>query len=248
MLFTYARTLWQNPKQPVTGPPIDWSQIDTVVIHYPGTPDSPEGDDVDRYAAWLRAMQHNYVTQRGYSLGYSCSVSTVGESWSIRGADIRPAATKGHNDHTFAVLISVDGDRPASDPAITEVRRLVAQAEQRTGRTMLIRGHGEFSATACPGAGIRAQIAAGVFRPLPIPPDPPEPPMTTSPATLWRHSAYNNVFLIGAGSTVNVSPLVFESLTHRGVPVIVEAHDQLLKSCMFQTGLTQADLVPAGRP
>lgn len=247
-MFTYVRTLWQNPREPVTGPAIDWSKIDTVVVHYPGMLDSPEGDDVTRYGAWLRNLQRSYLSNRGYSLGYSCAVSTVGESWEIRGTDIRPAATKGHNEHTFAILISVDGDLPASDAAVNEVRRLVARAEQLAGRSLLIRGHGEFGATSCPGAGVRAQIAANAFYPLPVPPDPPEPPMTTSAATLWRHSAYNNVFLIGAGSTVNVSPLVYESLVHRGVPSIVEAHEQLLKSCMFQTGLTDADLVPSRQP
>jgi hypothetical protein len=67
-----------------------------------------------------------------------------------------------------------------------------------------------------------------------------------SAATLWRPQGYLNVFLIGAGSTVQVSPLVMESLVERGVPTVVEAHDQMLESCLFQTGLTTADLVPGG--
>jgi hypothetical protein len=66
-----------------------------------------------------------------------------------------------------------------------------------------------------------------------------------SNATLWRHPAYWNVFLLGAGNTVNVSPAVYDSLIARNVPVIVEAHEQLLKTCLFQTGLTVNDLVPS---
>lgn len=37
-MFDYRRSVWQNPKQPVTGPAINWSRIDTVVMHYTGTP------------------------------------------------------------------------------------------------------------------------------------------------------------------------------------------------------------------
>lgn len=62
-------------------------------------------------------------------------------------------------------------------------------------------------------------------------------------ATLWRHPDYLNVFLIGSGPAVNVSPKVYESLVARGVPSITEAHDQLLKTCLNQSGLTMSDLV-----
>lgn len=65
-------------------------------------------------------------------------------------------------------------------------------------------------------------------------------------ATLWRPDGYLNVFLIGAGSTVTVSPAVMDSLTARGVPVVVEAHAQMLETVLFQTGLTPDDLIPGG--
>lgn len=65
-------------------------------------------------------------------------------------------------------------------------------------------------------------------------------------ATLWRPDGYLNVFLIGAGSTVTVSPAVMDSLTARGVPVVVEAHSQMLETVLFQTGLSPDDLIPGG--
>ena len=74
------------------------------------------------------------------------------------------------------------------------------------------------------------------------PTNPEEPDMTA--ATLWRHPAYQNTFLIGAGDTINVSPQVYDSLIARGVPVIVDPHDQMLKGCMTQAGLTLTDMVP----
>lgn len=177
MTYTHTRQSWQNPAQPVTGPAIVWPDIDTVVVHYTASKDCPEGAPLEPYRAFMRAMQNDYTVNRGYSLGYSVAVSTVGESWEIRGVDIKPAATKGHNGHTYAILVTVDGDNPASPSAVTEVRRLVADAERRAGRQLTIVGHGQLGATSCPGVGIRAQIAAGVFRPVP-PPIPPTPTPT----------------------------------------------------------------------
>jgi hypothetical protein len=244
--YTFTRQSWQNPTQPVTGPAINWATITTAVIHYTAAKDCPEGQPLEPYRAFLRAMQNDYAVNRGYSLGYSVAVSTVGQSWEIRGVDIKPAATKGYNDFTYAILLTVDGDQPASSAAVAEVRRLIADAERRAERTLMIKGHGELGATSCPGVGIRAQITAGVFRPLPVPPTPPTPEDTDmQAATLWRDSRYLNVFLIGSCPAQNVSPLVYDSLVKRGVPVIVETHAQLLETCLYQSGLDASDLVPA---
>jgi hypothetical protein len=67
-----------------------------------------------------------------------------------------------------------------------------------------------------------------------------------SAATLWRPQGYLNTFLIGAGSTMQVSEAVFNSLVERGVPYVVEGHQQMLETCLFQTGLTMADMIPGG--
>jgi hypothetical protein len=252
MTYTYTRQAWQLPSQPVTGPAINWSTIDTVVIHYTASKDCPEGNDGAKYTAFMISMQNDYLTNRKYSLGYSVAVSTIGESWEIRGVDIKPAATLNHNSHTYAILITVDGGNAASPAAVAEVRRLIADAERRAGKRLLIKGHGDFAATSCPGVGIRAQIAANVFNPVqPTPPPKPEPIPTPEDidmqaATLWRDSRYLNVFLIGSCPATNVSPLVFADLVKRGVPVIVERHDQLLATCLNQSGLSKADLVLAG--
>lgn len=174
--YTFTRQSWQNPTQPVTGPAINWATITTAVIHYTAAKDCPEGQPLEPYKQFLRAMQNDYTVNRGYSLGYSVAVSTVGQSWEIRGVDIKPAATRGYNGTTYAILLTVDGDQPASSAAVAEVRRLIADAERRAGRTLMIKGHGELGATSCPGVGIRAQITAGVFRPIqPTPPVPPAP-------------------------------------------------------------------------
>lgn len=239
--MTHPRSSWQSPAKPVTGPPIDWRRIDTVVIHYTAAPNCPEGDDRPAYAAYLRSMQASYLSSRGYSLGYSVAVATVGESWAIRWTDIRPAATKGWNDRTFAILVTVDGDRPASPAAVAEVQALIAMATTLAGRPLAIKGHGELGATACPGTGLRAQITAGVFTPTPPPPTPTGDDMPF----MWRDSRWANVFLVGSCPAQNISGASMAMLTAKGVPLVVDQHDQFLATCLHQSGLTAADLVPA---
>jgi len=70
-----------------------------------------------------------------------------------------------------------------------------------------------------------------------------------SAATLWRPQGYINVFLIGEGPAINVSGETYASLMARGIPYIDgEDHPQMLKTCLFQAGLTEADLVEGGAP
>lgn len=93
----------------------------------------------------------------------------------------------------------------------------------------------------------RLRIQSHLMKPEPPvpPPQPPEPnPLTMTAATMWQHPDFLNIWLIGAGAAINVSPEVAKSLTKRGVPTIVEAHQQLLKGCLVQSGLDLTDLVP----
>lgn len=255
MKFTHSRLAWTNPREPITGPAVDWRTIDTVVIHYTAADDLIDGDPgehADQLPAYMRAMQHAYLTSRGYSLGYCVAVDWLGGSWEIRGADIRCAANKDHNTHTFAILVLVDGNDMATHYAAAEIRRLVAEAEALAKRSLKIIGHGQLQnpnhPTGCPGSGLRAQITLGEFSPSWV--NPMQPPTPTeddemNTARLWRHPAYLNTFLVGAGPAINVSPELFASYQAAGVPYIVEAHDQLLLGCMTQAGLTAANMVRA---
>ena len=198
-LFTHARTTWQDPKLPVTGPPIDWSRIDTVVIHYTAADDLIDGDpgeSADNLPAYLRAIQRDYMTHRNppYSVGYNAAVDWLGGSWELRGYDIKCAANKGHNEHTFAILMLVDGNDMATTYAAAEVRRLIAQAEVLARRELKITGHGQLTnpnaATACPGTGLRGQVAIGEFSPRWFPPLPPAPPTHTEDDDMALHLYY----------------------------------------------------------
>jgi hypothetical protein len=103
------------------------------------------------------------------------SVDYLGGDWEIRGADIKCAANRGHNDRTFAILVLVDGPDAANGFAVNKINYLIWQAEQEANRTLTVIGHGQLvgAATACPGAGLKEQIKAGMFHAAAVPPPPP---------------------------------------------------------------------------
>jgi hypothetical protein len=158
--WDFLRRDWEDPKLPVTGPNILFDRVDKMVVHYTAAPKIPV--DVPRY---LRDMQAAYVRDRGYSLGYNCAVDQTGKTYEVRGFDLRCAANRNVNESSFAVLVLVDGDDEASPQAAAAVRRIVGHGQQFFKRVLKVVGHGEVGATACPGVGLRRQLAAGVFDP-----------------------------------------------------------------------------------
>lgn len=183
-MFQHSRAAWQDPKLPVNGPAYIAARVDTVVVHYTAADDLIDGDPGEHASglpAYLRAIQRDYVTSRGYSIGYNVAVDWLGGSWELRGTDYRCAANKGHNEHTFAILVLVDGNDMATEHAAATIRRIIGELERRRGSELAIVGHGQLrnpnAATACPGSGLRAQLALGEFSPRWNPqPEPPPPP------------------------------------------------------------------------
>jgi hypothetical protein len=238
----HARSTWVHPAPPITGPVMPpFSRIDTMAIHYPSG-NTPDGDPTDRLdvAPYLRSIQVDYERSRGYSIGYSFAIDWTGDVWECRGWDIKPAANAGHNDHTIALLMLVDQDQPATAAQLAAARAYVAELERRHGRPIVVTGHGQLpgAATACPGAGLRAQIAAGAFNPTPPTQEVPE----VNTARRVRIRGYANVWLIGAGPALHLTPELND--TYAGVELVVVAyHEQLTASLLHQSGLDAADLV-----
>ena len=179
--FDRQREAWQDPRKPVIGNAAfaGWPKMARIVLHYPGADyadmdfdDDGKIDPADT-AQLLRQTQAAYLDQRGYSLGYSAAVGQEGLSWEIRGETWMCAANGSveTNRDAFAILIVVDAAARANDAQVRKVRNLVAQARMLAGKNLPIIGHGQLKATECPGAGIRAQMAAGEFEPQPEPED-----------------------------------------------------------------------------
>jgi hypothetical protein len=211
----------------VTGSVADWSKIDTVVIHYTAAADVPDGDRPDEVAAYLRAIQQDYVTNpnRGYSIGYMFAVDQHGGQWQLRGWEYRSAANNGHNDHTMPILCLVDGDRAATAVAVDAVRRLVAEGARRAGRELAIVGHGDIGATSCPGVGLAAQVRAGVFTPVtepdPVPPTSEDVQMIAIYRPAWYATEPNAAWLCASGGAVRpATSFDVQWAAGNGVPVI----------------------------
>lgn len=175
--YTYERDFWENPNQTVLGntdaPAFPWNTVDKIAIHYTGAIDVPDGDPDElpweqHVGAYLRAIQNDYVTNRGYSIGYGVLVAQDGSSWQLRGVDRQNAANKGVNAETFTILVFVDGNDPVSDAAKKEIRKIVSWYRQESGKGKGVKivGHRDIGATACPGEGVYAQIRAGEFEPM----------------------------------------------------------------------------------
>lgn len=172
----HTRESWQDPKYPVFGPLDDPTNNVTAVLHYTADDDLIDGDPgehASNLSAYLRSMQKSYVLNRGYSLGYLWAVDWLGGIWQIRGWEYQSAANKGENATTWPILVLVDGQDPATPEAAESIRLLIAEAGRRAGSPLFIKGHKDIGATACPGAGLYAQIKAGVFTPRPAPTPPP---------------------------------------------------------------------------
>jgi hypothetical protein len=173
MKFDKVRADWVNRSKPVTGPAFpSWSAIKRIVIHYPGADWASMDFNRDgvldyRDTAVLMDNTNNYYWSRtpAYAIGYNAAADAFGITWELRGDSFMCAANKGVNDTSFAILVIVDDQAPATPAQIEAVRRLVAEVQVLAGWQVPIVGHGEVGSTSCPGLGIRTQIAAGAFEP-----------------------------------------------------------------------------------
>lgn len=223
---------------PITGPAFDGGIVDGIVWHWSGG----AVNLVQGEAAVLRQMQAAYMSQRGYSLGYSYAVGPSGAVWEIRGIDFRPASNgdTATNRRAPSVLILAASMADDVTPVQLESLRwltgwLMARLPQATRRY----GHRDLWATACPGDRWWADVHAGRFDPTPTP-----IPQEDGMLTIWGHPSYANRWLIG-GAVVHLSPALYARYVAAGVPEIVEAHAQTLASVLSLSATSMADLVPA---
>lgn len=191
----HGRDTWEDPARPISGPsavPLD--NIESITIHYPGStnPASPDPTAAEM-PGYMRAMQHDYTENRGYSLGYNWVVDTRGEIWEARGWTFRNAANAGkkaqdqtgdgvnRNSVTLSIQLCTPGQSPATDRQIAGAQYLIGLA-RAGGAPGAIICHTDIDYTICPGEGVTPQVRAGDFEPEPAPePKPPEPAPEPAP-------------------------------------------------------------------
>ena len=166
MSLYYPRSHWEVPSQPVTGPePL--GVRGTWVIHYPGNSgfDTPLTDD--EMIQYCRNVQNDYVTNRGYSVGYSFIVSQSGLAYEARGFDINNAANKGvkmqpeipnFNAVSMSIQVAVSGQDAASDAAVTKVNEIIALEPDWD-----VVVHADVDYTSCCGTGMIEQVWSGII-------------------------------------------------------------------------------------
>lgn len=189
---------------PIIGPAWDISRVWTPLAHYTAAIDLPDGDlDEFQYQIipYLKAVNKDYWDHRdgsgittcgthkpGYAIGYSFAVDWLGGATELRGFDILPAATSGHNTYTFPILFLTDINDGASDLALATARAIWREARRRSGNALFLdrpKGHREVcgGCTACPGNPLMAQRDAGLMD-LDYEPPQEEPPMATLAAPI----------------------------------------------------------------
>ena len=175
----HPREDWQDPALPVTGP-APKSVGGTWVIHYPGGGSFEPRTDA-QVSTYLRQIQASYTSSRGYSIGYSYGVAQSGSAWEIRGDDFDPASNPGRklnagnfNDVSRSIFVMVGNDNEATPEAVATINTLIA-----TQPTWDVVTHGDVDYTACCGAGLTAQVRAGIIGRQSTPIDPIEDDMPT---------------------------------------------------------------------
>jgi len=173
----YPRAHWENPAQPVTGPGPQGVR-GTWVIHYPGNDGFHAPLSDYEMIEYCRAMQNDYVTNRGYSLGYSFVVSQSGLAYEVRGFDINNAANKGDklkpeipnfNAVSMSIQVAVSGQDAASPAAVVMLNEIIALEPDWD-----VVVHADVDYTSCCGTGMIEQVRSGIIGQS-VQPAPPAP-------------------------------------------------------------------------
>ena len=190
----FPRSDWEVPGKTISGPAINRALVSSITVHYPGGNTGPL-DTVERQRDYLRRMQADYLTSRGYSLGYSWVVMPDGNVWESRGLLYRNAAdgSSSWNLHGVSIQFATPTiNTPLTAAQINAARWLYAEVSHACGRDLTYVAHGAVRnqvwpaqaldgqwQTACPGQAVWAQHLL-LYPPLepPVPePIPTEEPM-----------------------------------------------------------------------
>lgn len=218
------RERWEEPRYTIgahtRSGPQQWTECEYVAIHYTAAETTPAKFDAVRLK--LQASQRDYVLNRGYSLGYNWAVDRLGTIWEIRGADYQCAAN-GNTDTNKrgpAVLCLVNAGAPANDRMIEAVRLVIGTVSTAAGRIVPAVPHSALRPTQCPGAGLSAQIAAGVF-------EIGQPPMNqylATPPPKYR-TPHRGSFIVAGAAVRYATTTDAEWCAANGVPK-VELNDE----------------------
>jgi len=158
MVWDRIRSDWLG-NGPFTGPAFNPAVIDRIVIHYIGTARAPRD-----FRAWmLNTHKMSMAKSPPYAFMYNSAVDLDGLLWQGRGVEFRNAANRETNGTTYSICVATDGPAAANPAQVAAIRKMVKYVRDFTRKNLLIVGHRDVAATACPGDGLYRQILAGSF-------------------------------------------------------------------------------------
>lgn len=242
-----ARTEWEQAGYRVgdhtRSPLVDLAALDEIVIHYPGATGPISTLSPITYVQNLQRWSVNRPKPQNHSIGYSFGYWADGTEIELRGYDYRNAANAvpgdrgATNRRTLSLLVIVGRQDPATAAQIAAVRRRRQEINTRTGRLIPSTSHRDLEPTTCPGAGIAAQAAAGMFEPSPIPNPQPKDDPTVPPTCYYTDTRIRGTFALVAGRWI---PWLFT--LPKGVPHHTGDHAHTREQVLHDQGPAAAEL------
>lgn len=129
------------------------TSVTEFFIHWPGN-NRDKNLTLAQERAKLREWQNLHMdepSRRWSDIGYSFVVFSSGRIYRGRGMDFVPASQLGHNTGTVSACCV----GPITKEMQQALVSLKNHCDNRAGQDLRVRGHGEVTATECPGADLR---------------------------------------------------------------------------------------------
>lgn len=174
----------------------------------------------------------------------------AGAAWAKR-RGVATAAVPGTSNHGWGLAVDLADDRDGGDfdsmgDAVAISSRSLdwlAVHARRFGWSWELLPEEPWHVRYVDGDRIPAAVLDHEASLQPPPIDPEEDDMAAT-ARLYRDRRWQNIWLIGVGSALHLSPVLAGNYLAAGVPLVEDTHDQTLASLLTQSGITAADLVP----
>ena len=195
--------------------------------------------------------------QQRYTSSYNVGVNSTnnqrtwnGQTYYIR-IGVAAAATPGTSNHGWGLAIdSAIGTDPSNAQGIDPAMGWLIPNAGRFGFAWEMTSE-SWHIRMVTGDSIPADVLAFEAGNNPLPPVEVQPQLPSeeddemTTATLWRDSRFANAFLVN-GDVCTVDDLTYASLSARGVPVVVNKHNQMLIGCMRKAQMKMAQMAPVG--
>lgn len=137
-----------------------------IIIHHTVTPEGKSQEDVEKMLRMIDRMHRERNNVGG--IGYNLIVDYAGRLYEARGMDIMGAHTQDANGRNYGIGYMGDTRKNVTPEAVATIKATIDKLQKRSGKKLVVTGHGLIRSTACPGTKLRRMILDGDFnRPYP---------------------------------------------------------------------------------